>query len=456
MKIMACSFLFVAALSGQWWPPAVNLGIPGFDDINPQACRRQADHTALVWQNFSGGNWEIYTRFHRAIGWGDTVRVTNNTVDDCYPSIAYDTGRHCFWCAWQKDTAGFWNIYVIRSDSLNHWLTPVRLPTGTGDNERPSVFVIGSQAWVVWQNNSTPPVDIMASYYNGAAWSAPMPVTQDSIYDNILPKIGDHNSHPFAVWQRNQDIYYSEYSGTAWSAPQAVTSDAAVDSLPELTNPSLVGGNGTVIFWQSDRNGNWDVYRTGNDSFNVNIRMTMNPADDFEPSPLNYVALTMRGFSDFAHTTNRNGNDDIYVWDTFFVDTAYSVDNNPVMTGGDLYINILWQSNRNGDWDIYGTRSYVGGVEEQSSQNDRLSYRIYPNPFRDRIYFSKELKAKGQKLYIYDIKGRLVCSFNLCPMPSALCWSGTDQTGRAVPPGVYFAVLRTDEGILTEKVIRLR
>jgi len=477
MKIINSLIFFATVLYGQWWPPAVNLGIPGADDINPQACRRQADHTGMAWQTNIGGNWEIFTRFHRPVGWGDTVRITNNSLDDCYPSIVYDTGRNCYWCAWQKDTAGFWNIYVVRSDSSNHWLTPVRI-SATGDNEHPSIFVIGTQVWTAWQNNSTPPVDIIASYYNGSTWSTPMPVTQDSIFDNILPKIGDHNNHPFVVWQRDQDIYRSEYSGSAWQPPQAITSDPAIDSLPELTNPSSIGGGGMMVFWESDRNGNWDIYRTGTDSFNVNIRVTTNPADDLSPNSLNYIGLTERGLPGIAFASNRSGNYDIYFigyfMDTVFVDTNYSSDISPVMTGGDWFVCILWQSDRNGDWDIYGSRAYMGEIGEQNCGANPVFSRVYPNPFRtqtdirfqitdnstntDDRYGMIDISSKIQKLHIYDISGRQVKSFTLSDIGhrSSVIWFGDDQSGRAVPPGVYFARIVAGEITVQEKIVHLR
>jgi hypothetical protein len=470
-----CSVLLVGAGFSQWWPPAINLGIPGVDDINPQACRSQGLHTVMAWQSFLGGDWEIFTRFYHNSAWTDTVRLTRNSIDDCYPSVAYDAGRNCFWCAWQKDTAGFWSIYVARGDSLNRWFTPVKISTAA-DNEHPSIYVIGTQVWVVWQNNTAALINLLSSYYNGTSWSAPAAVTNDSIFDNLLPRVGIHNNHPFVVWQRNQDIYRSEYTGTTWPTPLTVTTDPAVDSLPELTNPSFIGSAGTMIFWQSDRNGDWDIYRTGADTFTVNLRATLNGAADVEPSPLFAVGITQRGLPPFAFSTNRNGSYDIYSSDSVYVDTNDATDALPVMTGGDWYIWTLWQSDRNGDWDIYGSRMSVGGVEEGSANRNPGSLRVQPNPFQNRttIYFSKEHSAplrgsgasfqdfqtKGIELNIYDVTGRLVKIFSfpsaLSPNPSVLIWDGTDRFGRAVSAGVYFVCLKTSGGVIRQKIIDLR
>ena len=34
-------------------------------------------------------------------------------------------------------------------------------------------------------------------------------------------------------------------------------------------------------------------------------------------------------------------------------------------------------------------------------------------------------------------------------------WDGTDGTGVAVPPGVYFVHVRTDAGVVTQRLVRM-
>jgi photosystem II stability/assembly factor-like uncharacterized protein len=86
-------------------------------------------------------------------------------------------------------------------------------------------------------------------------------------------------------------------------------------------------------------------------------------------------------------------------------------------------------------------------VEENNSRepDGRFFLQAYPNPARRRIEFKlnpgKVHSAERIELKIYDISGRLIRSFTLCPMPSALCWNGTDQSGRPVPAGVYLVRL---------------
>jgi hypothetical protein len=103
------------------------------------------------------------------------------------------------------------------------------------------------------------------------------------------------------------------------------------------------------------------------------------------------------------------------------------------------------------------------------SEADRMVGRgillsVYPNPARSRIVFKinpgKAHSAERIMLNIYDITGRLVKTFTfpsaLSPMPSALCWDGTDQSGRAVPAGVYFAAFEAGKRKLVQKLVLTR
>jgi hypothetical protein len=106
--------------------------------------------------------------------------------------------------------------------------------------------------------------------------------------------------------------------------------------------------------------------------------------------------------------------------------------------------------------------SYAVGIVDdepvRAGRPDHVIISICPNPARRRVEIcfnaGKEQRAplrgsgasfqdfqtKSLALKIYDIFGRLVKCFYyaLSPNPSALVWDGTDQSGRAVPAGVYF------------------
>jgi len=110
------------------------------------------------------------------------------------------------------------------------------------------------------------------------------------------------------------------------------------------------------------------------------------------------------------------------------------------------------------------------GVMEDKDRSVQIkgSMMVYPNPFRNRLFIKSEIRnpnfqtnIKSQiSIKIYDITGRLVKEFpisrSLNPDPSALVWSGDDQKGDQVPPGVYFIKLRVGNYENTKKIILVK
>lgn len=76
--------------------------------------------------------------------------------------------------------------------------------------------------------------------------------------------------------------------------------------------------------------------------------------------------------------------------------------------------------------------------------------RVYPNPFNPRTTLEYSIQHTGQvKLGIYDIRGRRVMALideTLPPGLYTVAWDGTDNQGRRVPSGQYFARLSTGDG----------
>ncbi len=109
----------------------------------------------------------------------------------------------------------------------------------------------------------------------------------------------------------------------------------------------------------------------------------------------------------------------------------------------------------------YGSAGFGYAYNDVTSIEEPLIYkkqsteiRIYPNPLRCKatIKFNIGQRAKdveqGFNLAIYDASGRLVKTFNLTsnfyPLAS-ISWDGTDDTGKRLPPGVYFVRVELEE-----------
>ena len=82
---------------------------------------------------------------------------------------------------------------------------------------------------------------------------------------------------------------------------------------------------------------------------------------------------------------------------------------------------------------------------------------VAPNPFTKQTTISIGQSAGSVELQIYDVMGRIVKSFSLHTasslLPTVLSWSGIDDAGRRLAPGVYMCQLRTKDTIVLEKII---
>ncbi|MCK4453451.1 T9SS type A sorting domain-containing protein, partial [candidate division WOR-3 bacterium] len=221
----------------------------------------------------------------------------------------------------------------------------------------------------------------------------------------------------------------------------------------------------------------YEIYTTAYDTLDVHYRMTFNDSTDITPSPLFFTAFVEQlNPAVTAFSTNRNGDYDIYThFDYGYGDTIVPVDTNDsedilaVTTGDGMYVWTLWQTNRNTDWDIYGSSIFVGGVEESNTYYSKAVAKltINPNPFREittikfQVPTLNQVQGKSQtSLKIYDVTGKLVKNFSRLTLdaqrPTLLCWNGTDIDGQSLSQGIYFVQLKNKTETLTEKVVLMK
>lgn len=85
---------------------------------------------------------------------------------------------------------------------------------------------------------------------------------------------------------------------------------------------------------------------------------------------------------------------------------------------------------------------------------------VRPNPFNPRVTLSYALPRDGAvRLAVCDLRGLEVAVIAEGPRTAGehrAIWDGRDRTGRALPSGVYVAVLRTDDGRSTRKLLLAR
>ncbi len=97
-------------------------------------------------------------------------------------------------------------------------------------------------------------------------------------------------------------------------------------------------------------------------------------------------------------------------------------------------------------------------MAEDASRHAAVTFYAAPNPCRRAVQIRAGIGRTGLGLDLYDVSGRWIktMSFNssLNPHAQILTWDGTDQTGHAVPGGVYFARLAA-KGQKVLKIIKI-
>jgi len=485
MKRCALILTLLALVSASFavWPPAQRITPGTNDNLRPALSYLDGvvtDSVCLVWQRSRTNGWDIYYSTNpTGTVWTAPQVLANPADSNLTPAVG---GFHSRWvCAWVNVHGGIQDIAFSRYQA-GAWTAPLAISTDGFDDAEPAVWIAQTHdsIWVAWSSYRSGRWSIISRVYNGSSWSPEIPVVT-SAGNHRAPRFFQHFRSKLLglAWQGDAsgdwDVYLSQFQSGIWTTPAALTSGAQADIAPAPTNPYALMGfsQNTDLLWASDSMGNFEIFGSMVDSPAVRERITANDSSDIEPAAVNFTmpvagkAVNHPILS--AWTSRRDGNPNIYAkWLglTDVVDTSRATDSHAAVTafGRNPYSYewVVWQSNRDGNWNLFGTYRYFSvGVEQGGpGANGRAgSALLAASPYRPGSRATLLLPDGGMRkgLRFFDLQGKLLgerFADRKAPGCYEFSWDGRDASGKALPSGLYF--LRPESSPNLFKFIMLR
>jgi len=439
--------------------------------------------------------------------WWSNVRVAGGLSDfeTMYASITLNA-QGVIYVAFRSDEPGNdRNVYFIKSiDGGLSFLDSVLVNDTTRAIQwRPSIAVdsSGQKVFVAWEdarNPVNPPnYDIyFARSTDGGTTFLPSIRVDDTGSDTtwqIGPSIGCTQSGDtiYVAWDDDRngtlDVYFSRsIDGGLSFEPNILVNDTAGTTPSSQWLPSLwVNRLGNVyVCWQDQRSGlqiYCDKSTDGGISFSQDILVSDSAAPASYPSVAaddsDRVFVAWRDARDYDTTghdiyfsfSSDGGNtysSDVRVNDLGGIVDAWDWNANiAVNENGKVFV--AWDTDRNDPQrfylDIYCASGQYVGVQEFADPAPAISVGCHPNPFTELTIISLTITQEANSkvcMRIYDISGRLAKSFENLTWDylsvNQVVWNGTDDTGNALPPGVYFCFMQMGEITYTYKIVRIK
>lgn len=434
------------------WPAAgvqVCTGTSGF----PRVAQDGAGGVLVTWDdNRNGdGNHDIYAQHLTADGglwpsWPTNGLGVNTSLrDDVWPRILSDGSGGAFIC-WSSFVSA--DVYLQRitatGDISPGWPADGVLVCGAAGDQFEVVMTPDGAGGVIlaWYDSRNDDGDIYAQRITAQGTVSPgwsdggMPVCMAPL-DQGVPQIAAvDGGRVVIIWDdRRNDTSFQVYA-------QCLTPDGKVaDGWPMNGLPlgqsagshsygAIVADQtgGAIVVWSDRRSGEGDIY-----------------AEHLLPNGQLFPGWPADG----VPLCRAPGNQD-----------------EPSITSdGEGGAIVSWTDSRRAPWgDIYAARVTAAGVTGPAivAEPPRLqAVGVRPNPLRDHADIWFQLPSPAPiEARIFDLRGRAVvtlaanCLFQAGP--GSLTWSGQDNEGRVVRPGVYFVQVKSPINIMTARMVKLQ
>jgi hypothetical protein len=474
-KLISLLFILSISFAQQTWIRTYG----GTNDDVGWSAQQTTDRGYIVVGNtrsFGAGNDDVY--LIKTDSTGDTLWTrTFGGMNSDFGNSVQQTSDGGYIVVGYTNSFGvvMFNVWLIKTDSL-------------GDTLWTRIFV-GTQEDVGLSVQQTSDGGYIVAGYTGASCADVYLIKTDSTGDTLWTRTygGPYHNGGWSVQQTSDGGYivagFTTYSGandmnvyliktnstgdTLWIRAYGGMYDDAGYSVQQTSD----GGYIVVGYTESSGAGGEDVYLIKTDTsgdtiwtrayggMNSDLGYSVQQTSDGGYIVAGFTNSFGAGFLDVYLIKTDSTGDTIWTRTYGGMNFEYGYSVQQTLDGGYIIAGVTGPYEA-GYRDVYLIKTDANGyaaVEERKSRTQNLEVRLkaVPNPFRTITNISLGHSAKSMELKIYDMAGRIIRSFPLGSMPSALCWDGTDQTGRPVPSGVYFAVPK-NKNISPLRIVKIR
>lgn len=224
----------------------------------------------IIWMDDRDNNNEIFLKKSTDFGfsWGNDIKLTNNSANSMYPSIAVNgTNIHVVWSDNRDQNTEIY--YKVSTDGGINWFNDNRLTYDITNSVIPSIALNENIIYVVWtdERDFVEQIYFKRSTDNGATWSNDIRLTNTN-YAASEPNVCVSSNNIHIVWEDtrnlypNFDIYYKRSTdyGTTWTNEVKINSSIGSSRFPFVT----FSNNYIYAIWHNNRTGNWEIYHSFN------------------------------------------------------------------------------------------------------------------------------------------------------------------------------------------------
>jgi DNA/RNA endonuclease YhcR with UshA esterase domain len=192
-----------------------------------------------------------------------------------------------------------------------------------------------------------------------SGWNGDIRLTSDDLESsNPVVAVAGNNIH--VLWQDNRDGNYEVYykrstdNGENWGSDTRLTSDDSGSWVPVVA----VDGNNIHVIWQEDRDRNYEVYykRSTDNGENWGSDTRLTSDDSISAGPV--VAVDGNNIH-VLWQDNRDGNYEVYYKRSTDNGENWGSDTRLTINGDNIHV--VWQDDRDGNYEVYYKRSTDNG-----------------------------------------------------------------------------------------------